>query len=130
MNLISLFVHRPVMTVLCMAGIVLFGIEGYRSLPVSDLPSIDFPTVQVSANLPGAGPETMASSVATPLEREFATISCLETMTSSSLRGSSSITLQFSLDRNIDMAAQDVQAAIAGLRFVQFCSEPPSLKVD
>jgi HAE1 family hydrophobic/amphiphilic exporter-1 len=113
MNLTGLFIRRPVMTALVMIGIILFGIAGYRSLPVSDLPNIDFPTLQVSAALPGANPETMASSVATPLERQFATVPGIDTMTSTSSIGSSSITIQFTLERDIDAAAQDVQNAIA-----------------
>jgi hydrophobic/amphiphilic exporter-1 (mainly G- bacteria), HAE1 family len=113
MNISSIFIKRPVMTTLVMVAILLFGIMAYRQLPVSDLPNVDFPTIQVSASLPGASPETMASSVATPLERRFSTIAGLDSMTSSSSLGSTSITLQFNLSRNIDAAAQDVQAAIA-----------------
>jgi len=113
MNITAIFVHRPVMTALVMMAIVLFGVQAYRYLPVSDLPNVDFPTLQVSAALPGASPETMASSVATPLERQFATIAGIDSMTSSSGIGSTSITIQFTLDRSIDAAAQDVQAAIA-----------------
>jgi len=101
------------MTALLMIGIVLFGIAGYRSLPVSDLPNVDFPTIQVSAALPGASPETMATSVATPLERQFATIAGIDSMTSSSGIGATTVTIQFTLDRSIDAAAQDVQNAIA-----------------
>src|SRR5579872_4326077 len=114
MNITELFIRRPVMTVLVMVGILLFGIAGYRALPVSDLPNVDFPTIQVNAGLPGASPETMASSVATPLERQFSTIPGLDSMTSTSARGSTSITLQFSLDRDLDAAAQDVSSAIIG----------------
>ena len=113
MNITEGFIRRPVMTTLVMSGIVLFGIAGYRALPVSDLPNVDFPTIQVYASLPGASPETMAASVATPLERQFTTIPGLDSMTSTSLRGSTSVTLQFSLDRPLDAAAQDVQSAIA-----------------
>src|SRR6266851_8988488 len=105
MNLTALFIQRPVMTALVMMGILLFGVAGYRSLPVSDLPNIDFPTLQVQAALPGASPETMASSMAAVLERQFTTIAGLTNMTSSSGRGQSNVTLQFSLDRNIDGAA-------------------------
>jgi HAE1 family hydrophobic/amphiphilic exporter-1 len=115
MNLTALFIKRPVMTALLMMGILLFGIQGYRALPVSDLPNIDFPTLQVEGNLPGASPETMASSVAAPLERQFTTIAGLDNMTSSSSRGQSNITLQFALDRNIDSAAQDVQNAVSAV---------------
>jgi HAE1 family hydrophobic/amphiphilic exporter-1 len=114
MNIAEPFIRRPVMTTLVMASILLFGIMSYRLLPVSDLPNVDFPTLQVSASLPGASPETMASSVATPLERQFSTIAGVESMTSSNSLGSTSITLQFALDRDIDAASQDVQAAIAG----------------
>src|SRR5690242_14054222 len=109
----DLFIRRPVMTTLLMAGILVFGIMAYRLLPVSDLPNIDFPTIQVSANLPGASPDTMASAVALPLEKQFSTIAGLDSMSSSSALGSTSITLQFTLDRNIDAAAQDVQSMIA-----------------
>ena len=101
------------MTTLVMAAILLFGILGYRSLAVSDLPNVDFPTIQVSATLPGANPDTMAAAVATPLEKQFSTIAGIDSMTSTSTLGSTSITLQFDLSRNIDGAAQDVQAAIA-----------------
>ena len=100
------------MTTLVMAAILLFGIFGFRLLPVSDLPSVDFPTIQVSANLPGASPSTMASAVATPLEKQLSTIAGVDSMTSVSAQGLSQITIQFSLDRDIDSAAQDVQAAI------------------
>src|SRR5450631_785638 len=113
MNVTEIFIRRPVMTTLVMLGIVLFGVAGYRALPVSDLPNVDFPTIQVNAGLPGASPETMAASVATPLERQFSTIPGLDSMTSSSSRGSTSVTLQFSLDRGLDAAAQDVQSSIA-----------------
>src|SRR2546423_12097803 len=113
MNIAEIFIRRPVMTTLVMVAILLFGIMAYRQLPVSDLPNVDFPTIQVSANLPGANPETVASSVATPLERQFSTIAGLDSMISSSGLGGTSITLQFNLSRNIDAAAQDVQAAIA-----------------
>jgi len=109
----EIFVRRPIMTILVMIGILVFGIAGYRLLPVSDLPSVDFPTIQVSANLPGASPETMASAVATPLEKQFSSIPALDSMTSLSGTGLSQITLQFSLERNIDAAALDVQSAIS-----------------
>ena len=114
MNITEVFIRRPVMTALVMMGILLFGVAGYRALPVSDLPNVDFPTIQVNAGLPGASPETMAASVATPLERQFSTIPGLDSMTSTSARGSTSVTLQFSLDRDLDAAAQDVQSSIAG----------------
>jgi hydrophobic/amphiphilic exporter-1 (mainly G- bacteria), HAE1 family len=113
MNITELFIRRPIMTTLVMLGIVIFGVVGYRSLPVSDLPNVDFPTIQVNANLSGASPEMMAASVATPLERQFSTISGVDSMTSSSSLGSTSITLQFALDRDLDAAAQDVQISIA-----------------
>src|SRR3989454_530373 len=113
MNVPELFIRRPVMTTLVMSGILLFGVISYRFLPVSDLPSVDYPTILVQANLPGASPETMASSVATPLERQFSTIAGIDSMTSVSALGISQITIQFALERNIDAAAQDVQAAIA-----------------
>ena len=113
MKLTEIFITRPVMTALLMIGIVLFGLAGYRALPVSDLPNVDFPTIQVSAGLPGASPETMATSVATPLERQFSTIAGIDSMNSSSGIGSTAITIQFTLDRSIDAAAQDVQNAVA-----------------
>src|SRR5215217_6586538 len=112
MNFTELFIRRPVMTTLVMAGVLIFGLLAYRQLPVSDLP-VDYPTISVSASLSGASPETMASSVATPLEKQFSTIPGVETMTSTSTQGSTSISLQFALSRNIDAAAQDVQAAIS-----------------
>jgi HAE1 family hydrophobic/amphiphilic exporter-1 len=109
----QLFIRRPITTTLIMVAILLFGIFAYRLLPVSDLPNVDFPTIQVSASLPGASPDTMASAVALPLEKQFSTIAGLDSMSSSSALGSTGITLQFTLDRNIDAAAQDVQAMIA-----------------
>ncbi|HEY7474403.1 MAG TPA: efflux RND transporter permease subunit [Vicinamibacterales bacterium] len=113
MNFSTLFVRRPVATTLIQLAIVIFGILGYRSLPVSDLPTVDFPTLQVEASLPGANPETMAAAVATPLEKQFGTIAGIASISSSNNVGSTSITLQFDLDRDIDAAAQDVQGAIA-----------------
>ena len=125
----ALFIRRPVMTALVMIGILFFGAVSYSRLPVSDLPSVDFPTVQVNANLPGASPETMASSVATPLEKQFSTIAGIDNMTSSSQLGSTSITIQFSLDRSIDAAAADVQAAISQtLRSLPQGILPPSYR--
>ena len=112
MNFTSLFINRPVMTTLVMSGILIFGIAAFQLLPVSDLPSVDFPTIQVSASLPGASPDTMAAAVATPLERQFSTIAGIDSMSSTSVLGTTQITLQFTLSRNIDGAAQDVQAAI------------------
>jgi HAE1 family hydrophobic/amphiphilic exporter-1 len=113
MNFAELFIRRPVTTTLIQLAIIFFGIAGYRALPVSDLPTIDFPTIQVNAGLPGASPDTMASSIATPLEKQFSTIPGISQITSTSTLGSVSITLQFDLDRNIDAAAQDVQTAIS-----------------
>jgi HAE1 family hydrophobic/amphiphilic exporter-1 len=109
----DIFIRRPVATTLLMAGIIIFGITGYRQLPVSDLPNVDFPTIQVSAGLPGASPETMASSVATPLEKQFSTINGIDSMTSSSSLGRTNINIQFNLSRDIDAAALDVQTAIS-----------------
>src|SRR5205809_6040642 len=112
MNLPEVFIRRPVMTTLVMSGILLFGLISYRYLAVSDLPNVDYPTILVQANLPGASPETMASAVATPLERQFTTIAGIDSMSSVSALGLTQITIQFSLSRNIDAAGQDVQAAI------------------
>jgi HAE1 family hydrophobic/amphiphilic exporter-1 len=109
----ELFIRRPIMTTLVMCGILLFGVLAYGYLPVSDLPNVDFPTINVSASLPGANPETMASAVATPLEKQFTTIAGLDSMTSSSTQGSTQITLQFTLERNLDAASLDVQSAIS-----------------
>jgi HAE1 family hydrophobic/amphiphilic exporter-1 len=130
MNLSRLFISRPVMTVLVMLGILLFGIMAYRQLPVSDLPNVDFPTLQVTATLPGASPGTMAASVATPLEKEFTTIAGLDSMTSSSSIGTTAITLQFTLSRELDKAATDVQAAIAKVapQLPRDMPAPPSYK--
>src|SRR6201987_3776245 len=116
MNISAPFVHRPVATTLLTIAIALAGGVAFRVLPVSPLPQVDFPTISVSASLPGASPATMASSVATPLERQFGRIAAVTEMTSSSTLGSCSITLQFDLNRNIDAAARDVQAAIAAAR--------------
>ncbi len=113
MSLTDPFVRRPIMTTLVMIAILGFGLLAYERLPVSDLPNVDFPTITVTANLPGANPETMASSVATPLEKQFSTIAGIESMTSSSSLGATTITLQFALSRNIDAASQDVQTAIS-----------------
>jgi HAE1 family hydrophobic/amphiphilic exporter-1 len=112
-NVSHLFIRRPVTTTLVMLAILAFGWASHGLLPVSDLPNVDFPTLQVSAVLPGASPDTMAASVATPLEKEFSTIAGLDTMNSSSSQGNTQVTLQFVLDRDIDAAAQDVQAAIS-----------------
>src|SRR6185295_17501500 len=108
-----LFIERPVMTTLITFAILLFGAVGFRALPVAALPTVDYPTIQVFANQPGASPETMASSIATPLERVFSTIAGVQSMSSSNVQGVSTITVQFGLDRDIDAAAQDIQAAIA-----------------
>ena len=113
MNITQPFIRRPVMTTLVMLAILIFGFVSYRLLPISDLPTVDFPTISVTATLPGASPETMAASVATPLEQQFSSIAGLDSMTSSSALGNTTITLQFNLNRQIDGAAQDVQAAIA-----------------
>ena len=113
MNVAELFIKRPITTTLIMLGIAVFGVMAYQLLPVSDLPTVDFPTIQVNASLPGASPETMASAVALPLEKQFATIAGLDSLNSTSTQGSTNITLQFDLNRNIDAAAQDVQAMIA-----------------
>lgn len=113
MNISEFCIRRPVFTTLLMLALAVGGMAGYNTLSVSALPSVDFPVIQVTANLPGASPETMASSVATPLERQFSTIAGIDSMTSTSFLGSTQITLQFNLDRNIDGAALDVQTAIA-----------------
>jgi HAE1 family hydrophobic/amphiphilic exporter-1 len=112
MDLTTLFIRRPVMTTLVMVAILVFGIVAYRGLPVSDLPNVDFPTITVTATLPGTAPQTMASTVATPLEKSFSTIAGIDNMTSTSSLGQSQIVVQFGLDRDINAAAQDVQAAI------------------
>src|SRR5712692_7129289 len=112
MSIAELFIKRPVATALIMLAILLFGWVGYRALPVSDLPNVDFPTITVIANLPGANPDTMASAVATPLERQFSTIAGLDSMTSSNSVGGTTITLQFNLSRDLDGAALDVQTAL------------------
>src|SRR3954451_21775023 len=113
MNVAEPFIRRPVATTLLVLSILIFGIMASRLLPVSDLPTIDFPTIQVNANLPGASPETMATAVATPLEKPFSAIAGVHSLSSVNSQGSTNITLQFSLDRNIDAAAQDVQSMSA-----------------
>ncbi len=130
MSISEPFIRRPVMTTLVMAGILGFGLFAFRGLPVSDLPNVDFPTIQVSATVPGASPETMASSVATPLEQQFSTIAGIDSMTSSSALGTTSITLQFNLQRDIDAAAQDVQSAIVAAQKLlpRDMPSPPSYK--
>ena len=127
MNISGLFIRRPVTTTLVMLGILFFGLMAYRLLPVSDLPNVDYPTISVSAGLSGASPETMASAVATPLEKQFSTIAGIDAMTSSSNQGGTNITLQFNLSRDIDGAAQDVQGAISRvLRQLPPGIQPPS----
>jgi HAE1 family hydrophobic/amphiphilic exporter-1 len=128
MNIPELFIRRPVMTTLVMLGILLFGIMGYRLLPVSDLPTVDYPTIVVIAELSGASPETMASAVAIPLERQFSTIAGVDSMNSSNTQGRARITLQFVLNRDIDAAAQDVQAMIgkAARQLPPDMTNPPS----
>ncbi len=130
MNLPITCIHRPVMTTLLMMAFVIFGIFGYRLLPVAALPRVDFPTIVVTANLPGASPETMASSVAAPLERQFSTISGLSSIISTSGQGVSSITMQFDLERSIDGAALDVQSAltIAARKLPIEMTTPPSFQ--
>ena len=128
MSITDFFIRRKVTTTLFMTAILVFGVLSYFSLPVSDLPTVEYPTIQVQAALPGANPDTMASSVATPLEKEFSTIAGIDSMSSSSSLGATNITLQFDLSRNIDAAAQDVQAAIsrAGGNLPTNMPSPPS----
>ena len=130
MRLSELCIRRPVMTVLLMLSLVVLGIAGFRQLPVAALPRIDFPTIQVSASLPGASPESMASSVAEPLEQQFSTIPGVTSMTSTSMQGSTTIVLQFDLNRNIDAASLDVQSAlsIAERRLPPQMTTPPSFR--
>jgi HAE1 family hydrophobic/amphiphilic exporter-1 len=130
LNISKLFIERPVATIVLTVALIIFGWIAYQALPVSELPEIDFATVQVSASLPGADPETMANSVATPLEKQFSTIAGIDSMTSTNTAGKTSITLQFNLDRNIDAAAQDVQTAIAqtSRSLPSEMSSPPTLR--
>jgi HAE1 family hydrophobic/amphiphilic exporter-1 len=130
MNISAPFIEKPIMTTLLMAALLIFGAFGYSTLPISELPNVDFPTIQVSASLPGADPATMASSVATPLESQFSTIAGISSMTSTSGQGSTSITIQFDLDRNIDGAAEDVQTAIqaAARQLPTNLPSPPTLR--
>ena len=130
MNISKVFIERPVLTTLIMAALVIFGLFGYSNLPVSELPAVDFPTISVSASLPGADPETIASAVATPLENQFSTIPGVSSMTSSSSSGKTSITIQFDLDRDIDGAAEDVLAAIqqAARQLPVNMPSPPTLR--
>src|ERR1700739_3649607 len=130
MNFSEVFIRRPIATSLLMAALALVGIVAFPLLPVAPLPQVDFPTIQVSATLPGASPETMGATVATPLERQFGQIPGVSQMTSVSSIGSTAITLQFNLDRNIDSAGQDVQAAItaAAAQLPKTLSTPPTYK--
>ncbi|NTW60090.1 MAG: efflux RND transporter permease subunit, partial [Nitrospirae bacterium] len=130
MNISEIFIKRPVMTTLVMLSILFVGIAGYRLLPVSDLPNVDFPNIVVTANVPGASPETMASAVATPLEKQFSTIAGIDSMTSVNAQGLTQINIQFNLSRNIDAAAQDVNSAIAGAlkQLPQNMPSPPSYR--
>ena len=133
MNLSTPFIHRPVATTLLTVAVALAGIIAFLVLPVAALPEIDYPTIDVQASLPGASPEIMASSVATPLERQFGRIAGITEMSSSSYLGSTSIALQFDLNRNIDGAARDVQAAINAARSylpANLPSNPTYLKVN
>src|SRR5246127_2713652 len=116
MSVSAPFIHRPVGTALLTAAVALSGVIAFRLLPVSPLPQVDFPTITVGAQLPGASPETMASAVATPLERQFSRIAAVTEMTSSSSLGTTSVTLQFEMNRSINAAARDVQAAINAAR--------------
>ncbi len=129
-NISELFIRRPVMTSLVMLAVMIFGAFAYRLLAVNDLPSIDFPTIQVRASLPGASPETMASAVATPLERQLSTIAGVDSLSSTNGQGSTIITLQFTLERDIDAAAQDVQSAIsqAARQLPREMPSPPSIR--
>ena len=113
MNLSEPFIRKPVMTAVLTVSVILFGALSYRQLPVNDLPAVDYPVIQVEAFYPGAGPETVASNIATPLERQFMQINGLEIVTSKSTQGHASLTLQFALSKNIDAAATDVQTAIS-----------------
>ena len=129
-GLIKLCVDRPVATILLSLALIFAGLIGYRQLPVSALPEVDLPTIQISANLPGANPSTMASSVATPIERQLAQISGIDQITSSSSTGSTNITVQFALDRNIDAAALDVQSALSAVtrRLPEDMPNPPTFR--
>ena len=132
MNISAIFIRRPVMATLLMAAFVLAGAFGYSSLPVSELPNVDFPTIRITAGLPGADAQTMASSVATPLEKQFSLIAGLDTMSSVNVQGTTEITLQFRLDRDIDAAALDVQSALsaAARQLPRDMPSPPSLRKE
>ena len=129
MNLSRLFIERPVATLMLVLAMALFGALAYKQMPINDLPQVDFPTLRISASLPGANPETMANTVATPLERQLSTVQGIESMSSSSSQGSTNITLQFKLSHDIDAAAQDVQTAIAqAARNMPDGMDPPQLR--
>jgi len=129
MNLSKIFIERPIATTVIVAAIIIFGVIAFRTLPVNELPNVDFPTIRVDADLRGANPEVMASTVATPLERQFSQISGVETMNSVNTPGRTRITLQFSLERDIDSAAQDVQTAISqAMRRLPADIDPPTLR--
>ena len=128
MHFSRIFIERPIMTILVTFAILIFGIVGFRSLAVAQLPSVDYPTIQVSAGLPGASPETMASSVATPLEREIATIAGVQSLSSSNSQGGTTITAQFELSRSIDAATQDVQAAVLRAAMPSNMPHPPNVQ--
>ena len=129
MNISRIFIERPVATTIMVAAIIIFGLIAFRTLPVNELPSVDFPTINVTAELPGANPDVMATTVATPLERQFSQIAGVDSMSSSSTTGRTRITLQFSLSRDIDAAAQDVQTAISqAMRRLPEAMDPPTLR--
>lgn len=130
MNVSRIFIERPVATTIFACALLIFGFFAYFYLPVSELPDVDFPTIVVSANLSGADPQTMAASVATPIEKELSTISGIDSMSSVSSSGSTRITLEFSLNRNIDAAAQDVQSALLQVmkRLPKDMTTPPSIR--
>ncbi|HYK25733.1 MAG TPA: efflux RND transporter permease subunit, partial [Steroidobacteraceae bacterium] len=130
MSISSPFIDRPIATSLLMAALLLVGLVAFPMLPVAPLPQVDFPTIQVNASLPGASPETMASSVATPLEYQFSEIPGVTELTSSSVLGATQITVQFDLNRNIDAAAGDIQSAIdaAGGQLPKNLPSPPHYK--
>src|SRR6187551_1081802 len=130
MNISETCIRRPVLTTLMTASLIVFGAFAYRLLPVAALPAVDFPTIQITATLPGASPETMAASVASPIERQLSTISGISSLTSSSSLGITSITIQFDLNRSIDSAALDVQTAlsVAQRRLPVEMTTPPSFR--
>src|SRR3954469_9576363 len=130
MELSETCIRRPVMTTLITASLIVFGVFAYRLLPVAALPAVDFPTIQISATLPGASPETMAASVAAPIERQLSTIAGISSMNSSSALGTTQITVQFDLGRNIDGASLDVQTALAtaARRLPVEMTTPPSFR--